>query len=376
LLIGAQRIDVGQPLAEFQGELTGNPRYIGDVPDPLVCRDDERRSPIRRIAGVIRRRATSAWLCWSSWVDDRLAGAARDLQYAIARCSRSVGSRFRLVALTVAEAADKKLLTRDYPDISLSYPNSMENNMEHPPDERGHDSNFLEDDCSPFPFLFGGRAGGRRPDGPSGGGPGRGRGGGGRGGLPFGPHGFGPGGFGPGGPGGGHGFGPFGPGGFGFRRGPRARRGDIRAAILALLQEEPRNGYQIMQELKQRSQGMWNPSPGSVYPALQQLEDERLIANDEGSGGRIYALTSQGKAYVKEHADEIAAPWEALSNAAGDGFVEMMSLFHSLFYQLGAAAMQVVQDGNAAQIANARKILVATRRSLYEILAEGSSEDA
>lgn len=238
--------------------------------------------------------------------------------------------------------------------------------MRHPFDEHGRESNFLEQNGRPSPFLFGGRGGGRGPGGPPPGG--------GRGGLPFGPPGFGPGGFGAGGPGdgrGGRGFGPFGPGGFGFRRGPRARRGDIRAAILALLQEEPRNGYQIMQELKQRSQGVWNPSPGSVYPALQLLEDERLIANDEGSGGRIYALTSQGKAYVKEHADEIAAPWEALSNAAGDVFVEMMSLFH----QLGAAAMQVVQAGNAAQIAKARKVLVATRRSLYEILAEASSED-
>jgi DNA-binding PadR family transcriptional regulator len=152
----------------------------------------------------------------------------------------------------------------------------------------------------------------------------------------------------------------------------RMRRGDVRAAILVLLAGEGRNGYQLMQEIEERSGGTWRPSPGSVYPALQLLEDERLIANDEGSGGRIYALTSQGKAYVKEHADEIAAPWEALSNAAGDVFVEMMSLFH----QLGAAAMQVVQAGNAAQIAKARKVLVATRRSLYQILAEGSSEDA
>jgi DNA-binding PadR family transcriptional regulator len=251
----------------------------------------------------------------------------------------------------------------------------MENSMRHIPHEHGHDSNFLEEDCGPSPFLFGGRGGGRAPGGLPPAGPGRGGGGRGRSGLPFGPRGFGPAGSGPGGPGdgrGGRGFGPFGPGGFGFRRGPRARRGDIRAAILALLREEPRNGYQIMQELKQRSQGLWNPSPGSVYPALQLLEDERLVVNEEGAGGRLYALTSQGKAYVKEHADEIAAPWEALSNAAGDGFVEMMGLFH----QLGAAAMQVVQAGNAAQIAKARKILVATRRSLYEILAEGSPEDA
>jgi DNA-binding PadR family transcriptional regulator len=244
----------------------------------------------------------------------------------------------------------------------------MESNMRHVPDEHDDDSNILEEDCSPSPFLFGGRGGGRGPGGLPPGGPGGGRG---RGVPPFGPPGFGPGGSGDG-RGGGRGFGPFGPGGFGFRRGPRARRGDIRAAILALLQEEPRNGYQIMQELKQRSQGMWNPSPGSVYPALQLLEDERLIANEEGPGGRVYALTKQGKAYVEKHADEIAAPWEALSNAAGDGFVEMLSLFH----QLGAAAMQVVQAGSAAQIAKAKKILVASRRSLYEILAEGSSEDA
>ena len=220
--------------------------------------------------------------------------------------------------------------------------------MRHIPDEH-HAPHFFEEELSPLPLLFGGRGGH----------------GGGRDGGPFGPGGA---------PPGGRGFGPFGPGGFGwnpFQRGPRARRGDIRAAILALLREEPRNGYQIMQELKQRSRGLWNPSPGSVYPALQLLEDERLIANEEGTGGRVYALTSQGRAYIKEHADETAAPWEALSNAAGDGFVEMMSLFQ----QLGAAAMQVVQAGNAAQIAKAKKVLVATRRSLYEILAEGSSED-
>jgi hypothetical protein len=221
--------------------------------------------------------------------------------------------RSELLALAVAEAAHKNILTNDYHDISLSYTNSLENNMRHIPDEHGHDAYFLEEDRSPSPLLFGGRGGGRGPVGVPPGGRGGGRG---RGGLPFGPGGFGPGGI---------GFGPFGPGGFGFRRGPRARRGDIRAGILALLQEEPRNGYQIMQELKQRSQ-----------------------------------------------ADETAAPWEALGNAGGNGFLEMMALFH----QLGAAAMQVVQAGNAAQIARAKKILGATRRSLYEILAEGSSEDA
>jgi DNA-binding PadR family transcriptional regulator len=199
-----------------------------------------------------------------------------------------------------------------------------------------HDPRIREDDCSRFRFLLAGRLGGRSGS-PFG-----------RGGLP--------------------------PGGFGwppFRPGPRARRGDIRAAILALLGEEPRNGYQIMQEIKQRSQGTWNPSPGSVYPALQQLEDELLVVNEERPSGRVYALTNEGKAYVKEHADEIAAPWKALTDAAGDDVVEVMSLSR----QVVGAAMQLIQAGDSAQIGKAKKILVATRRSLYEILAEGSSED-
>jgi DNA-binding PadR family transcriptional regulator len=171
----------------------------------------------------------------------------------------------------------------------------------------------------------------------------------------------------------GGGFGPLGGSGWNpFGRGPRAKRGDVRAGILALLQERPCNGYQIMQELEQRSHGTWRPSPGSVYPALQQLEDEGLVSMQEGPAGRAYDLTSQGKAYVKEHADEVAAPWEALSSAAGDDFIEVMRLMR----EVAAAALQVVQTGNAAQVAKARKLLAETRRSLYKLLSEGSSEDA
>src|SRR5918992_3831280 len=80
--------------------------------------------------------------------------------------------------------------------------------------------------------------------------------------------------------------GAFGFGGPGFQRGPRARRGDVRAALLTLLGEEPRNGYQLMQEIERRSDGVWRPSPGSVYPALQQLEDEGLVRVEETEGRR------------------------------------------------------------------------------------------
>jgi hypothetical protein len=110
--------------------------------------------------------------------------------------------------------------------------------------------------------------------------------------------------FGPGGRGDFEGF-AFG-GGFGgpggrFGRGRKARRGDIRTAALLLLAEEPRNGYQIMQEVQERSDGVWRPSPGSVYPALQQLEDEGLIRSSEAGGGtgKVFELTDAGRAQVE-----------------------------------------------------------------------------
>ena len=87
----------------------------------------------------------------------------------------------------------------------------------------------------------------------------------------------------------------FGPGPRGPRgRGRKARRGDIRTAALLLLAEEPRNGYQIMQEVEERSGGVWSPSPGSVYPALAQLEDEGLIRSEEIDGRKLFALTDAG----------------------------------------------------------------------------------
>jgi DNA-binding PadR family transcriptional regulator len=184
-----------------------------------------------------------------------------------------------------------------------------------------------------------------------------------------GPFGFGPPGGGFGAPGG---FGP--PGGSpwpGFRRGPRARRGDIRAGILALLKESPRNGYQIMQELEQRSQGMWHPSPGSIYPALQQLEDEGLVQPESAGVGRTFRLTDAGRTYVDQHPEEVEAPWGAISQAAGDGFLAIANLVR----QVHAAAVQVAHTGNAAQLAEAQKILAGARRALYHLLAEDAPDD-
>ena len=158
-------------------------------------------------------------------------------------------------------------------------------------------------------------------------------------------------------------FGPFGPG---SGRGPRMRRGDVRAAILALLREQQRNGYQIIQEIERRSSGLWKPSAGSVYPALQQLEDEGLIEAVEDAGRREFRLTDAGRTYADEHPDELAAPWASVANSIDE---DSRSLFE-IMAAVGAATIQVGQAGSDAQVAKARQLLADTRKGLYRILAE------
>jgi DNA-binding PadR family transcriptional regulator len=165
-----------------------------------------------------------------------------------------------------------------------------------------------------------------------------------------------------------HGPPPFGPGGpFFGRGGPRARRGDIRTAALLLLAEGPLNGYQIMQELEERSGGVWRPSPGSVYPALQQLEDEGLVRTTEVEGRRVFELTDAGREYVAERGDDLIPPWEQMTGGVSDEAVEAGALMRDV----GLAFMQVLRAGTPTQIAEASKVLAETRRSLYRILAEG-----
>jgi DNA-binding PadR family transcriptional regulator len=156
-------------------------------------------------------------------------------------------------------------------------------------------------------------------------------------------------------------------------RGPRARRGDVRAAALALLAEQPMNGYQIIQELSDRSGGVWRPSPGSIYPALQQLEDEGLIKVEAGEGGRrAFQLTDEGRAYASEHPDELNAPWDVVAGSAGGAALEMRHLIG----QLAMAAVQVVQAGTDAQVTQARTVLTDARKALYRILAADEDESA
>jgi DNA-binding PadR family transcriptional regulator len=186
--------------------------------------------------------------------------------------------------------------------------------------------------------------------------------------------GFGPGGFGPSG---------FGPGGFerpefpgerGFggprgRRGHRGRRsrGDIRLAVLALLSEQPRHGYEIIQEIGERTSGAWRPSPGSVYPAIAQLEDEGLVRTEEADGRRTVHLTEAGQTYVGEHGDELEKVWATADQDEADPTVTALREQHGLLH---AAVIQIATAGTDAQRETAATALAEARKTIYRLLAE------
>ncbi|MGA8995212.1 MAG: PadR family transcriptional regulator [Nocardioidaceae bacterium] len=157
----------------------------------------------------------------------------------------------------------------------------------------------------------------------------------------------------------------------GGHRGPKVRRGDVRSAILDVLAVEPMNGYQVIQQIAERSGGAWKPSPGSVYPTVQQLEDEGLVEGTEGQGRRLLTLTEDGRRYVEEHPDELAATWrpfEQPEQEEGPGDLK------PVIGQVMGAVWQVVVSGTAQQRAEAAEILADTRRRLYGILADGDDD--
>ena len=159
--------------------------------------------------------------------------------------------------------------------------------------------------------------------------------------------------------------------GFGPRRGRRrASRGDVRAAVLALLAEEPQHGYAVIGQLAERSGGLWRPSPGSIYPVLAQLEEEGLVTSDATEGRKVFRLTEAGVAYVAEHGDELREPWTPAQTRHRDRAVVLFEAVHAL----GSAAKEVARNGSDAQVDQARAVLDEARRSLYRILAADPTE--
>jgi len=154
-------------------------------------------------------------------------------------------------------------------------------------------------------------------------------------------------------------------------RGPKAGRGDVRAAILALLRDGPRNGYQIMSEIEERSGGAWRPSPGAVYPALSQLADEGLISAEESGGKRTFSLTDAGRQYVVDNPHMARGAWESTEQQEA---WQLPSLFAAAA-RLGSGIVQLAHAGTASQVSAAERLLERTRRELYRILAGDGDAD-
>lgn len=204
----------------------------------------------------------------------------------------------------------------------------------------------------------------------------------------FGPGGMGPGGMGPGGPmgpagtmdwvfgpdgpiamAGQMGQGPWGPGG---RRRGRRERGDVRAAILLLLAEKPRHGYEIITEIGDRSEGAWQPSPGSIYPVLKRLAREGLLESSEDEGRRVFALTPAGQELVAAERDGWDEPWKQAAAAEQNDEeqnVERAAMMREA-QQLAAAVWQVAQLNNAEDLQAASNALAEARKAIYRRLAE------
>ena len=152
--------------------------------------------------------------------------------------------------------------------------------------------------------------------------------------------------------------------GRGRGRGGRGRRGDVRAAILLLLADNPMHGYELIQQIRERSDDVWRPSPGSIYPALSQLEDEGLITIEKVEGRKTAQLTEAGRAYLADN--DLGDPFAAVMGEVGEQALDLRALIG----QLMGAAGQVAMVGTPEQARRAGEVLTEARKAMYRILAE------
>jgi DNA-binding PadR family transcriptional regulator len=178
---------------------------------------------------------------------------------------------------------------------------------------------------------------------------------------------------------------PFGPGGpFGgdpfdedSRGRRRHRRGDIKYVLLELLAEQPRHGYELIKELEQRYAGFYRPSPGSVYPTLQLLEEAGQLTSEPIDGKRVYTITESGRLMLAEHQQRRAAegaPSRRHAFRRGSAGPELDDLRRSVM-ALTAGVLQVARHGTPDQVHAAMTLLDTTRREIYTILARGDADE-
>jgi DNA-binding PadR family transcriptional regulator len=155
----------------------------------------------------------------------------------------------------------------------------------------------------------------------------------------------------------------------------RRNRGVVRAAVLLLLDEKPRHGYEILTELADRSDGTWRPSPGSVYPVLKALAADGFVRPEQVAGRRVFHLTAEGRTFVDSQRDSWGKPWQTDSPATTPGLDDLRDETRQLF----GAVRQVGQAGNEQQLRLAAATLARSRKAIYLMLAgvetgDGDSE--
>jgi len=151
------------------------------------------------------------------------------------------------------------------------------------------------------------------------------------------------------------------------RRGSRGRahRGDVRTAVLLLLDEQPMHGYQLMQTIGERTGGAWSPSPGAVYPTINQLEDEGLVTVTADAGRKLVTITATGREALSEHGEAWGDPF------AGHDPQAPGSDLRRLVHELHEAVRQVARAGSDAQRQATASVLAEARRAIYLLLADG-----
>ena len=154
-----------------------------------------------------------------------------------------------------------------------------------------------------------------------------------------------------------HGFG-HGRRGWGHGEGPRTRRGDVKFFILEVLEKGPRHGYDVISALEEKTGGKYRPSPGSVYPTLQLLEDGGFATSETIDGKRVYTITDAGRALLKDRAPEVAPDRTEEDD------------LRSVFFKLAEAVRQAASVAGTAEQAKLREILTSARREIYKVLAE------
>jgi DNA-binding PadR family transcriptional regulator len=152
----------------------------------------------------------------------------------------------------------------------------------------------------------------------------------------------------------------------GHRGRGRAQRGDVRAAALILLAEQPMHGYQLMQAMAERTNGVWRPSPGAIYPTIAQLEDEGLVTTLAEGGRKLVTLTDAGRTYLADNAETLADPFAALVGTPGQNYD-----LRSALEEIHIATRILSKNASESQAAAAHAVLTETRRALYLILADG-----